>query len=131
MEVTRVNKITVGKLFELYLDTLDKCSESTRNLTDEMIEYNIFEEFIVGVTSFLANNSLNDLLDNGLIDEHIFADSVELRKLTLKLDGSNQWNVSAFRNAESWNDIIAMSDKIKQEIQQKWSEKEIKELFDL
>lgn len=131
MEVTRVNKITVGKLFELYIDTLDKCSESTRNLTDEMIEYNIFEEFIVGVTSFLANNSLNNLLDNGLIDEQIFADSVELRKLTLKLDGSNQWNVSSFRNAESWNNIIAISDKIKQEIQQKWNEKEIKELFDL
>ncbi|WP_313577587.1 hypothetical protein [Lacrimispora sp.] len=126
-----MNKITVGKLFELYLDTLDKCSESTKNLSDEMIEYNIFEEFIVGVTSFLANNSLNDLLDNGLIDEQLFSDSKELRRLTLKLDGSNQWNVSSFRNAESWKDIIALSDKIKQQIQQKWNEKEIQEIFEL
>lgn len=131
MEVNRVNKIAIGKLFELYLDTLDKCGESTRNLSDEMIEYNIFEEFIVGVTSFLANNSLNDLLDNGLIDEHIYSDSEELRKHTLELDGSNQWNVSSFRNTESWKEIIVLSDKIKHQIQQKWNEKEIKELFKL
>lgn len=38
-----MNKITVSKLFELYLDTLDKCGKDTRLLSDEMIEYNIFE----------------------------------------------------------------------------------------
>ena len=42
MEVC-MNKITVSKLFELYLDTLDKCGKDTRLLSDEMIEYNIFE----------------------------------------------------------------------------------------
>lgn len=68
---------------------------------------------------------------DGIIDEQIFSDSVELRNLTLKLDGSNQWNVSSFRNAEPWKDIIAISDKIKQQIQQKWNEKEIQELFNL
>jgi len=126
-----VNKITIGKLFELYLDTLDKCGENSKNLSDEMIEYNIFEEFIVGVTSFLASNSLDDLLDNGLIDEQIYCNSEELRRYTLELDGSNQWNISSFRNAESWNKIMVLSDKIKQQIQQKWNKEEIQEIFSL
>lgn len=126
-----MNKITIGKLFELYLDTLDKCGENSKNLSDEMIEYNIFEEFIVGVTSFLASNSLDDLLDNGLIDEQIYCNSEELRRYTLELDGSNQWNISSFRNAESWNKIMVLSDKIKQQIQQKWNKEEIQEIFSL
>ena len=63
-----MEKIAVGKLFELYLDTLELCSEDTKLLSDELIEYNIFEEFIVGITSFMAPVSLDRLLDNGLID---------------------------------------------------------------
>jgi len=125
-----MEKITVGKLFELYLDTLEKCGEGTKNLSDEMIEYNIFEEFIVGVTSFLENNSLNDLLNNGLIDEQIYSDSKELRVYTLKLDGSNEWDISSFKNSKSWEKIIMLSDKIKQQIRQKWSEKEIQEIYE-
>lgn len=78
-----------------------------------MIGYNIFEEFIVGITSFLAPASLKRLMDNGLIDEQIYKDSEYLRTLTLKLDGAAQWNITSFRNSESWNEIIKMSDKIK------------------
>lgn len=126
-----MNKITIGKLFELYLDTLNKCGEKTRHMSDELIGYNIFEEFIVGATSFFASNSLNDLLDNGLIDEQIYSDSEKLRKHTLNLDGSNQWDVSSFRSAESWNEIILLSDKIKEQIRKKWNEEEIEELLKL
>lgn len=111
-----MNKITVSKLFELYLDTLDKCGKDTRLLSDEMIEYNIFEEFIIGITSFLAPVSLDRLINNGLIDRQIYEDSEHLRALTLKLDGTAQWNVKSFRNSESWNEIIELSDKIKQRL---------------
>ena len=85
----------------------------------------------MGLTSFLSNNSLNELLDNSLIDEKIYSDSEELRKHTLKLDGSNQWNVSSFRNAETWKEVMPLSDKIKQQIQQKWNEEDIQEIFEL
>ena len=124
-------KITVGKLFELYLDTLEMCSENTKLLSDEAIEYNIFEEFIVGITSFFASVSLDRLIDNGLIDEQIYNDSEHLRTLTLELDGSAQWNLISFKNSESWDEIIKLSDKIKDNLRKKWTEQDIIKIFQM
>lgn len=126
-----MDKITVGKLFELYLDTLKMCSENTKLLSDDFVGYNIFEEFIIGITSFLAPTSLKRLIDDGLIDEHIYNDSEHLRALTLKLDGTDQWNVTSFRNSESWNEIIKLSDKIKKNIEEKWTEQDILKIYQL
>ncbi|MCC8024394.1 MAG: hypothetical protein LIP16_03715 [Clostridium sp.] len=126
-----MNKITVGKLFELYLDTLKMCSEDTKLLPDDLIGYNIFEEFIIGITSFLAPVSLERLIDNGLIDEQIYNDSEYLRALVLELDGTAEWNVSSFRNSESWNEIIKLSDKIKKIIGDKWTEQDLLKIYQL
>ncbi len=41
------------------------------DLSNEEIETFIFEDLIVGVTSFLSKNNLNELKENGLIDEEI------------------------------------------------------------
>lgn len=126
-----MRKITVGKLFELYLDTLENCGENTKKLSDEMIEYNIFEEFIVGVTTFLANNNLDILLEYGLIDEQIYSDSERLRAYTLSIDNSDQWNVLSFRNTQSWDEIMKLSDDIKNQIKIKWDENDIEEIYKL
>ena len=124
-------KITVGKLFELYLDTLERCSENTKLLSDEAIEYNIFEEFIVGITSFFASVSLDRLMDNGLIDEQIYNDSEHLRTLTLELEEAVQWNLISFKNSESWDEIIKLSDKIKDNLRKKWTEQDIIKIFQM
>lgn len=113
-----MDKITVSKLFELYWDTLEMCGKDTKLLSDELIGYNIFEEFIVGITSFFAPNSLKRLIDNGLIDEQIYKDSEYLRLLTLKLDGTSRWNVKSFKDSEEWNEIIRLSDKIKKRLRE-------------
>ena len=126
-----MEKIAVGKLFELYLDTLELCSEDTKLLSDELIEYNIFEEFIVGITSFMAPVSLDRLLDNGLIDKQIYNDSEYLRDLILRLDGTAQWNVISFKNSESWNQVIKLSDKIKSLLREKWTEQDILRIYQL
>ncbi len=126
-----MEKIAVGKLFELYLDTLELCSEDTKLLSDELIEYNIFEEFIVGITSFMAPVSLDRLLDNGLIDKQIYNDSEYLRGLILRLDGTAQWNVISFKNSESWNQVIKLSDKIKSLLREKWTEQDILRIYQL
>ncbi|XCP84989.1 hypothetical protein ABXS75_18495 [Roseburia hominis] len=126
-----MDKITVGKLFELYLDTLEMCSEGTKLLSDELIASRIFEEFVVGVTSFLASVSLDRLLNHGLIDEQIYKDSEHLRTLTLGLDGTAQWNIISFRNSESWDEIIKLSDEIKNILNNKWSKQEILEIYQM
>lgn len=111
-----MDKITVEKLFELYLDTLEMCGKDTKLLSDELIGYNIFEEFIVGITSYFAPTSLKRLINNGLIDDQIYKDSEYLRTLTLKLDGTAQWNIRSFRNSEAWDEIIKLSEKIKKRL---------------
>lgn len=95
-------------------------------MQDEWIEYNIFEEFIIGVTSFFGFESLDILFSNDFIDESIYAGSVLLRRYTLELDGGSEWNVHSFKTSEPWDRIIKLYDKIKDLISKKWTKEQIR-----
>ena len=64
-----MEKISPEELYSLYKDTLFKCQSKIFNYADDIIEMMVFEDFVIGATSFLHDNSLNRLLDNHLIDK--------------------------------------------------------------
>ena len=106
-------EISINKLMEFYVDTLEKCGENLLEMSDEDIKYNIFEEFDVGAISFLHDNTLSKLKEANLITEEISQKSSVLRSKFLLLQNTDLWNVVSVRNSENWNEILKLSDEIK------------------
>ena len=106
-------EILVETLMELYLDTLKKCGMFLVDEDDDIIEYNIFEEFDIGAVSFLHIDSLIKLRNAGLINDEVLAKSDELRKLFIQLQNSNQYDIISVRNSKDWRKLLELSDEIK------------------
>lgn len=106
-------EISINKLMEFYVDTLEKCGENLLEMSDEDIKYNIFEEFDVGAISFLHDNTLSKLKEANLITEEISQKSSVLRSKFLLLQNTDLWNVVSVRNSRNWNEILKLSDEIK------------------
>ncbi|MDF2648453.1 MAG: hypothetical protein K0Q73_4258 [Paenibacillus sp.] len=109
-----MEKISVEKLLELYVDTIDKCGTFLLGEDDTVIGYNIFEEFDTGVISFLHADALQRLKDAGLISEKMVYKSSILRNLVLELQKGNKWNVTAVRNSPDWRKILELADEIRE-----------------
>lgn len=105
--------ISTNKLMEFYIDTLEKCGTYLLKMSDEDIEYNIFEEFDLGVISFLHDDTLSKFKEANLITEEISQKSSVLRSNFMLLQNTDQWNVDSVRNSENWNKILKLSDEIK------------------
>ena len=106
-------EIAVDKLMELYVDTLQKCGMHLLNNSDEDIEYFIFEEFDIGVISFLHENSLHKLKKANLITESISQKSQLLRCKFMALENTDLWNVVSVKSSQEWHEILKLSDEIK------------------
>ena len=105
--------ITVKKLMELFVDTLNKVGANILTLNEKEIEYNIFEEFNIGAISFLHENSLLKLKENGLITEKVFCKSIELRCKYIELENTDLWNIDSVKSSIAWKEILDLSDEIK------------------
>lgn len=101
------------ELMEFYIEALQQCGMYLLDMSDDDIEYYIFEEFDIGVGSFLHENSLNRLKDANLISEQVFQNSVKLRSSTMALRNTAQWNIESVRRDDKWRDILMLSDEIK------------------
>ena len=110
-----MNTISTKKLFELYLDTLDCCKLSLLSEADDIIEYELFEEFDIGVHSFLHHKNLEKLLKENYIDEEIKNLSIELREMYLLID-EDKHGADDVRNDKDWHAILKLSDLIKNKI---------------
>lgn len=108
-----MEKITVEKLMELYIDTIGKCGSYLLSEDDKVIEYNIFEEFDTGVISFLHADNLRLLKDAGLINDEIMQKSINLRNWIQTIQQGDNWNIDAVRNSTEWKKIFELSDEIK------------------
>jgi hypothetical protein len=108
-----MNKISIDRLMELYVDTISKCGTYLLSEEDIIIEYNIFEEFDTGVISFLHTDSLQRLNEEGLISNEIMYKSIELRDLVLELQQGDKWNINAVRNSIEWKKVLELADEIK------------------
>lgn len=105
--------ISVDKLMELYVDTLQKCGTHLLKMGDEDIEYNIFEEFDIGVISFLHDETLLKLKKANLITEKVSQKSSALRNKFMELQNTDQYNVESVRHSITWREILELSDEIK------------------
>ncbi|EAF2520925.1 hypothetical protein CP664_09575 [Listeria monocytogenes] len=123
-----MKKLTVGGKFDWYIDTLEKSGMFILELSNEEIETFIFEDFIVGVTSFFSKNNLSELKANEIIDEDMEKNAYLLREKVLKIDNTNLWNINSVRQSSEWLDIFRRSDEMKRQLKERWSDEEIEYL---
>lgn len=120
-----MEKLSIGGKFGWFLDTLSKSGIFVKNLSDREIETYIFEDFIVGVISFMQTKNLQELKEYGIIDDKIMKMSLDLRERTIKLDNSELWNVESVKHSSVWLGILDLSDELKSLINTKWTVEEI------
>ncbi|MGX7264552.1 hypothetical protein [Enterococcus crotali] len=123
-----MKKLSLGGKFDWFIDTLNKSGLFILNLSDKEIETFIFEDLIVGVTSFFSKNNLIELKKNGLIDEEIEEKAYLLRKKILNIDNKDLWNIYSVRQSSEWLDIFELSDELKKKLHERWSDEEIEYL---
>ncbi|WP_187988966.1 hypothetical protein [Listeria innocua] len=123
-----MKKLTVGGKFDWYIDTLEKSGMFILELSNEEIETFIFEDFIVGVTSFFSKNNLSELKANEIIDEDMGKNAYLLREKVLKIDNTDLWNINSVRQSSEWLDIFRRSDELKRQLKERWSDEEIEYL---
>lgn len=109
----RMEQVTDQELLEFYNDTINKCGIYLLNEDDETIEYNIYEDFDIGVHSFLHMNNLQKLYNKGLISIDKLKKSILLRNKVIDLQNSDEWNFENFKTSKKWNEIMILSDEIK------------------
>ncbi len=107
--------ISLEERYQNFKSTIEVCGSYLLTESDDTIEYNIFEEFTVGVISFVHEDTLNMFLDEGMIDNDIFTKSTELRNIYLQLEKSyNLLNVNSVKTSGEWRKILIISDEIKE-----------------
>ena len=97
----------------MFVDTLQKCGINLLEMNDEDIGYYVFEEFDIGATSFLHDDTLSKLKEANLITETIAQKSAALREKFMKLQNTEQWNVKSVRCSKKWREVLELSDEIK------------------
>ncbi|MBC1467930.1 hypothetical protein HB979_04315 [Listeria welshimeri] len=124
-----MKKLSLGEKFDWFIDTLNKSGIFILNLSNKEIETFIFEDLIVGVTSFFSKNNLIELKENGLIDEEIEKKAYLLRKKILNIDNTNLWNIDSVRQSSEWLDIFELSDELRKKLHERWTDEEIEYLI--
>lgn len=101
------------KLYVYFLNTLSHCGSFIFDSSKEDIEYQIFEEFDIGIISFLHENSLKQLLDSKLITSEVYNKCLLLRKQVFELQELDLWKIDLIKTNEKWSDVILLCDEIK------------------
>lgn len=102
-----------SELAESFQDPLYKCGTFLYDANDETIGWCIFEEFDVGVISFLHTNSLATLVAHGFIRMENAQACFSLRKKTIALLTTDDWDLACVRTASRWREIFELADAIK------------------
>jgi len=109
--------ISLEERYENFKSTIEECGSYLLREADNVIEYNLFEEFSVDVVSFLHEDTLNLLLDEGMIDNDILEKSNELRNNYLQLEKKTDlFNVDSVKTSAEWKKVLEKSDEIKEMI---------------
>ncbi len=114
--MTRNNKIIISlaKRYENFKKTIQECGSYLLSENDDVIKYNLFEEFSVDVISFLHYDTLKLFLDEGMIDNDILKKSIELRNLFIQLEkNTDLFNVRSVKMCDDWKNLLEKSDEIK------------------
>src|SRR5262249_32098151 len=104
---------TAQKVYELFIETLEKCSRQSGilELPDGELERALFDDCAVGIHSCLHESSLSALRDAGYINDEV---SVLARELLEKWTALEQTarNAEAVKNDPQWQDLFAMCDRL-------------------
>lgn len=120
--------IRVGESFDLFLETLKHSNSTVLNLSDELIEYYLLEEFAIEAPAYLSEFTLSRLLNEGIIDANILEKGKTLQKMYLSMDQMKNWDSSSIKESSEWEKIITLSTQIFELVRQKWTEEEIEYL---
>lgn len=120
--------IISGKLFELFLETLNHSNSKILEKDDVVIENLIFDEFSIEAPAFLSKTTLDRLKDEGIIDTIIKEKSKQLQKEFLSLDSQQIWTAEMVKNNPDWYRLFSMSDEISRLVHNKWTKDEIEYL---
>jgi len=105
-------QISDEELFYFYNNTIDKCGTFLLNETDEIIEYNIYEEFDIGIHSFFHPDNLKRLYNAKLLSYDKLNKSIHLHDMVIELQKKDEWDFEHFRTSKEWRDIMILADKI-------------------
>lgn len=108
-----MKEISIQTLYELYLDTINRCGTYLLNSDDETIEYEIFEEFDIGAISFLHNDNLMKLFKAGYISENKVNKSIQLRQIVTDLQHDGEWDIENFKVSMRWKNLLILADELK------------------
>ncbi|EBF5120233.1 hypothetical protein FH004_15065 [Listeria monocytogenes] len=120
-----MKKLTTEQSFEYYLSSLCMLGMHTINLSDEEIEYEIFEELAIDYPAALSPYTRELLVDNDIIDRELSLLSKQLQTKLFEFDGGILWNVKALRTTPEWKEVLRLSDEIKGLIHQQWTDEEL------
>lgn len=120
-----MKKLTTEQSFEYYLSSLCMLGMHTINLSDEEIEYEIFEELAIDYPAALSPYTRELLVDNDIIDRELSLLSKQLQTKLFELDGGILWNVKALRTTPEWKEVLRLSDEVKGLIHQQWTDEEL------
>ena len=106
-----MSEISVAELYDLYLDTIGRCTSELLQGNDEELRYNLFEEFDIGAHSFLHDDNLTKLWHAGYIDDEMVKVSREVRGRWLALQ-TKVWEVEEIRNSKEWKGLFELCDQL-------------------
>lgn len=96
--------IAVSEKYELFKSTLLKCCSNILYKSDDDFRYTLFEELPIDIISFLHNNTLDALIDEGYIDERIYNMCSELREMYMREESMpiEEYIKTLFETAGKW-----------------------------
>jgi hypothetical protein len=105
--------LTINERYGLFIDTLTKCCSQVMSLSDEELEYNLFEDCAVEICSYFHESNLSDLRDAGFIDADCESLAKALRHKWNSLEQTD-WTAKSVRTSPEWRRRFEMSDRILQ-----------------
>lgn len=99
--------------YEYFCYTLNNCGMFLLKCSEDDVGYYIFEELDSLFRSFLCEQNLKELLQEGYIDQHVVELSRELRQKLENISDSPLWELEYVTTAPEWLEILKLSDEIK------------------
>ena len=108
-----MNEFTQDEIFDWFKSIFSYCGTFLLKMNDEDIMYYLFEELDSDATSCLHINTLQNLKNNGYIDEQTLLLCQTLREQYMELNAQKPWSVEEIRRDEKWLELFHLADAIK------------------
>ncbi len=104
--------IDIGRLYELYADTIRHCGTFLLKETDEIIGHSLFEEFDIGSLAFLYYENVIQLYNANMISEAELKKALQIRQMKLDLVENNEWHFDKVKTSPNWLRMLKAGDEL-------------------